>query len=123
MNVCTKCKEKKEDSEFPKDKNKKSGLSSWCKECKKEPIRLHHCELRTTEEYKAYISEYNKDYKKSEHGKKVINEYNKKYYNTEKGQLNSLRKRIKQTKKDSTKQRLQEQLKQLENEITRINIR
>lgn len=34
MKICTKCNVEKELSEFYKDKSKKDGLSSSCKECK-----------------------------------------------------------------------------------------
>jgi hypothetical protein len=34
--ICTKCEIKKELTEFPKDKNKKDGYTSSCKQCKKE---------------------------------------------------------------------------------------
>lgn len=31
--VCTKCGDEKEQEEFPIDKRKKNGLSSWCRKC------------------------------------------------------------------------------------------
>lgn len=37
---CSKCKEIKEDDAFTKDRNLKSGLSSWCKKCKNKVVRL-----------------------------------------------------------------------------------
>ena len=33
MNKCTKCKEIQEEDQFYKDKQKKNGLSSWCRDC------------------------------------------------------------------------------------------
>lgn len=33
---CTKCKAKKERGEFVRNRHEKSGLSSWCKECRKK---------------------------------------------------------------------------------------
>lgn len=39
MKQCTKCKEIKENDAFTKDRNLKSGLSSWCKKCKNKVVR------------------------------------------------------------------------------------
>ena len=36
MKTCTKCKEQKVPSDFPKKKEAKDGLHSWCKSCKYE---------------------------------------------------------------------------------------
>ncbi len=36
LKVCPKCKNAKEKKEFGKDKTTASGVSSWCKPCKKE---------------------------------------------------------------------------------------
>ena len=36
MKVCSKCKVEKDESEFGKDKGKKNGIRSECKECRKE---------------------------------------------------------------------------------------
>jgi len=33
MKICSKCKAEKEESAFCKDKSKKDGLNSWCKDC------------------------------------------------------------------------------------------
>jgi hypothetical protein len=31
--ICSHCKNSKDVSEFPKDKSRKDGFFSWCKEC------------------------------------------------------------------------------------------
>ncbi|MHC4245149.1 MAG: hypothetical protein ACYSU4_22300 [Planctomycetota bacterium] len=33
MKQCTKCKKRKDESEFGKDRSRKDGLSLWCKDC------------------------------------------------------------------------------------------
>ena len=34
--ICPKCKQEKELSKFPKDKNRNNGIGSYCKQCKNE---------------------------------------------------------------------------------------
>jgi len=35
MKICTKCKQRKEETEFYKDKSSNDGLTYWCKNCRK----------------------------------------------------------------------------------------
>lgn len=42
MKVCTKCKAEKQDTEFAKRNNVKSGLSYWCKACSAEHARAKY---------------------------------------------------------------------------------
>ncbi len=37
--VCTKCEKEKTPSEMSKDKKRRNGLSSWCKDCRKQSAR------------------------------------------------------------------------------------
>jgi len=64
---CTKCKKTTPLSDFNKDKNKKSGITSWCKKCLKEN--------RNTPRYK----ELEEKYRKSPDFKKKKSAYMKKY--------------------------------------------
>lgn len=41
MKQCSKCKEWKDESDFHKDKNRKSKLRSWCKECRKKASKKY----------------------------------------------------------------------------------
>ena len=40
--ICTKCKIEKPNLEFNKKKSSKDGMSSYCKECNKENLKLHY---------------------------------------------------------------------------------
>lgn len=42
MKQCTKCKEFKLATDFAKDKNKRSGLKSWCKNCVNSKRKEHY---------------------------------------------------------------------------------
>ena len=42
MKKCSQCKEEKDETEFFKDSNKKSGYQSRCKECKKPTIKKYN---------------------------------------------------------------------------------
>jgi DNA-directed RNA polymerase subunit RPC12/RpoP len=43
---CSKCGKEKLETEFFHDKNKSSGLKSWCKDCEKEACRKSNHDLR-----------------------------------------------------------------------------
>lgn len=71
MKQCTKCKEWKDESEFGKDKAKKDGLSTICKECRniaaREYRRTHREQTNAAsraywEKHKAERQAYNKQY-------------------------------------------------------------
>jgi hypothetical protein len=98
MKTCTKCGVIKDESEFSKDKSKKGGLQSWCKECQRQ-YNLDHkeeikeCQKQYYEENKEEISgrhkQYNLDHEEEiaiyekqyyEENKEEIREYKKEYY-------------------------------------------
>jgi len=79
MQVCTKCKVEKEDTSFWKSKYKKSGFSSWCRQCTSF--------YRTHGDGKEKVSAYNKSYnakiaqhkyKKSDKGKSKLKQQDEK---------------------------------------------
>ncbi len=39
MKQCTKCKKRREESEFSKNRSRKDGLSLWCKDCERAYMR------------------------------------------------------------------------------------
>jgi len=70
MKKCIKCGELKSFSEFHKDNNRKDGLQSWCKECRKE----------YQENNKDHIKKRQKEYRKNNKEqiqKQQIESYNK----------------------------------------------
>jgi len=95
--ICYKCKIEKSKSLFCKDKNKKDGLESYCKECKKE-YRLKNrdkkivCDKQYYKENKELIKvkkkkwrEENKEYCKQwyKDNKEYHNQYKKQRYKTD----------------------------------------
>ena len=42
MKQCTKCKKRKEESDFNKNRKNKDGLRYWCKKCEREYIRRYY---------------------------------------------------------------------------------
>lgn len=62
MKKCCRCHSEKEESEFPKQKNRKDGLSSYCKQCNK--LRVREWE--------------NKNYEKSDKRRKLWRKLNSK---------------------------------------------
>jgi hypothetical protein len=61
VKVCTKCKIKKELTEFSKDKNSKDGYYYSCKSCCKE---YHQANKEYSKEYYQANKEYSKEYQK-----------------------------------------------------------
>lgn len=55
MKVCTKCGKEKPFGEFSKDKNKKDGLSNWCKGCSKQYYQEN--KERISEQRKRYYQD------------------------------------------------------------------
>lgn len=82
MKTCTKCKVKKELTEFPKRKNSVDGTSSWCKGCKNEDnakrYQLNRKELRikSAEYYRANKKRISL---RQSANRKKINAYRKKW--------------------------------------------
>jgi hypothetical protein len=115
MKVCSRCKVSKEDINFFKDKNKKDGMESCCKECKKNNINLEKQNLYNIEYYtknKEKINNYsNLNYNKEERKKyyqknknKILEKnkvYSNDYYNTNKDKI----KQYYLNNKDKIKQR------------------
>lgn len=55
MKRCTKCKRRKDESEFCEDAKGRDGLMSWCKKCKSEYDRKRRKKVRkTAKEYLRY---------------------------------------------------------------------
>ena len=73
--VCTKCKIEKPLEAFAKDKARKDGIKTWCREC----CSVAHKKLSQTEAYK----QRRKEYAKTETAKKVV----KKYRQSPKGKI------------------------------------
>ncbi len=48
MKQCTKCKQRKDKSEFRKNRKNKDGLAFWCKKCSREYARRYYRENRGT---------------------------------------------------------------------------
>lgn len=75
MKICTKCKVEKELINFGKDKTKKDGLNSNCKECKKKSLILWRKNniIKLNIYNKKY---YDKDYKKNRKEKDEVFRFN-----------------------------------------------
>ncbi len=58
MKFCTDCKETKDITFFSKNKTKKDGLESQCKECRKKRRKEYVSKLETQEKIKAYRKKY-----------------------------------------------------------------
>ena len=69
MKTCSKCKEEKADTEFYKDRSKKRGLQSQCKDCKQED----------PEYQQTYQQSYRPKYHQSAAGKAAFRRGSKKY--------------------------------------------
>lgn len=74
VKICTKCNVEKELDEFYKDKSKKDGLSSSCKECKSTQNKSY------TDSHKKEKSEY--DAKRRAEKRDEINTKKREYYHT-----------------------------------------
>jgi hypothetical protein len=135
--ICTKCKIPKPTDCFRLRHRSKAdgsfGLESICKDCKNEISKKYNHETKywLTEKNKKYQKEYQKTEKfkrlrnqhqlkwlHTEGGKIIQNRSLKKYYATTKGQIKALKSQLKSAKKETTKQRLTEQLNILLQRLT-----
>ena len=101
MKKCSKCKKEKELTEFYKDKSKKDGLKSWCKEChledsRKRESRYNETRKKYREEHREESREKKKKYYKK--NKEHILESNRKWRQTFKGRLLSYKRSAEQRK-------------------------
>jgi len=107
MKICTKCKIEKDLVKFPKNKNTKSGLGSWCFTCCKEKD-LNWCKNNSIKR----IS-YNKEWQNQ--NKEKIKNYQLTYKNKDaenKKVKNNLRaKKYRENNKDIIKARVQNKIK------------
>lgn len=71
MKICSKCHKQKNNSEFYKDRNRKGGLTSWCKECQKKNYRdnIEEISKRVKKYYRNNIE------KMREYGRKYAREH------------------------------------------------
>jgi uncharacterized protein YegJ (DUF2314 family) len=109
MKRCSKCKQFLPEDKFHKDSCRKDGLKCYCKACcaiiHKEKYRYS----TLTDEQKRIRSLRVKEWQAK--NKDACRRIYKKYYNTDKGQLESLKRRLKQAKKEKTKIKLIEEIK------------
>lgn len=99
MKTCSKCKKEKELAEFYKDKGKKDGLKSWCKECHLEDSRKR--ESKYNETRRKYREEHQEEYRKKKReyykeNKEKILESNKQWRQTFNGRLLSYKRSAEQ---------------------------
>lgn len=100
--ICKKCGRELPLSDFSKDKSKKDGLNTCCKECRKKYSKQWYAENR--EKKAEYMKQYNKqyyaenreailEYKKQyqAENKETILEYKKQYYATLRGYCSMIR--------------------------------
>ncbi len=116
MKVCTKCKIEKEDSSFSIDK-KRMKLRSWCNKCVYEKVREWN--IKNREKITEYQANYRKTYNYAQYRKQYYQNpdiadartaYYKSYWQTPKGQIIELKKRLRNAKKESTREKLQQKI-------------
>jgi len=77
--TCSKCKITKPITEFCKKKNRKEGLSYWCKDCKKEAKKIYdQLHKKEIEEYRNSHRKESRKYRQSR--KEETKTYRKQYY-------------------------------------------
>ena len=99
MKVCSKCKQKKPFEGFNKERARKDGLRSQCKDCVKQyreqnKERFSEQQKQYYEQNKERIREYNKQYR--EQNKESIRERNKQYRRTPSGRFCDYKRNAKQ---------------------------
>ena len=98
--TCSKCKTEKPYEQFSKNKTKKDGLRSRCKECTNED------EKKYRQKNKEAISERGKKY--YEENKDMINKRNKKWREENKEKMNEIGKKYREENKEKIKKYKQE---------------
>jgi len=103
MKECSKCKIKKNIDEFGKDKRLKSGLKSFCKECRKKYIeknrdKIRVCSKKTYLKYREKILNENKIWREA--NKEYRKEYGKEYYENNKEKIKKQGKEYREEHKD-----------------------
>jgi hypothetical protein len=96
--VCTKCKVEKLRTDFNKHKNKKDGLNSSCKECRKVFYQINKEKINESrKDYQKQYRENNKEKLKEyrENNKDIKKVYNKNYRENNKEKLKDYKKTIK----------------------------
>ena len=106
MKRCIKCGQVKPVSEFHKHKGHNDGLSSYCKECKKEYYKEYHKEYLQRPE----VKQHRKEYFQRPEVKKHRKEYMKKYYKKNKDYISKQHKKY--YKNPEVKQRYKEYKKE-----------
>ena len=108
MKTCSKCKKEKPFTDFFRDKQKKDGLRSDCKECQK--LYLQENKEKRKEYIKMYyennkdiLLEYQKNYRKE--NENVISEQKKLYHQKHKEEKNEYSRRYNQENKEEGKKR------------------
>lgn len=94
--ICSVCHVKKSITDFYKDKSKKIGISSTCKECSKKYSKIYAIE------HKDSILVYQKEYRKNnkvKHRKQI-----KQYYDSHKEELKAYRDEYKKNNKEKIKE-------------------
>ena len=96
--ICTKCGEFKSYSEFYKDKHKKYGYKSQCKQCVNENHKQYY------ESHKEERKEYLKQYRDSH--KEEIKEKSKQYRDSHKEEIKEYQKQYRDSHKEELKMKL-----------------
>lgn len=120
MKLCSSCKHIKDEEDFSPDKRMKSGLKSKCKVCSNKYQKKKG--FNNYSRRSDYLSKFQEKKRKTDTEYKLyLNDYSKTYSNSLKGKISELERQIKRAKKESTKIKLQKQINNLQNEITRSN--
>jgi len=103
MKTCTKCKLEKDKSEFSKDKSRKDGFRSYCKQCAKEYRENNKNKMK---EYRENNKDKTKEYQKEyyENNKDKIAEYQKEWYENNKDKRKEYGKEWYENNKDKRKE-------------------
>ena len=108
MKVCSKCKQEKPFEGFSKERARKDGLRSQCKDCVKQYREQNKESIKERnkqyyEQNKESISEYQKQY--YEQNKESIRERNKQHYEQNKESIRERNKQYREQNKESIRER------------------